>query len=86
MATKTVNLRDVPEDLVRQAKAFAALRGMSLKGFILDAVRQAIAQPGSEAASMAFFVEPSHKKAGTRRKKDEQPVKESRRPALTDGG
>lgn len=69
MATKTVNLRDVPEDLVRQAKAFAALRGMSLKEFILDAVRQVLSQ-SPQAASMAFFVGTGSQKAkGQRRKR-----------------
>jgi len=62
MATKTVNLRDVPEDLVRQAKALAALRGMSLKEFILDAVRQALGRLGRQADSMAFYASPMTRK------------------------
>lgn len=69
MTTKTVNLRDVPEDLVRQAKAFAALRGMSLKEFILDAVRESLAQIGPEAANMALFVDSGTKRARGRRKR-----------------
>jgi hypothetical protein len=42
METKTVNLRDMPEDLVRRAKVYAAWRGMSLKGFIVEAMQQAL--------------------------------------------
>jgi hypothetical protein len=42
METKTINLRDVPEELVRRAKAYAALRGISLKDFILDAMQQVL--------------------------------------------
>ena len=42
METKTINLRDMPEDLVRRAKAYAAWRGMSLKGFVIEAMQQAL--------------------------------------------
>ncbi len=55
METKTINLRDVPEELVRRAKAYAALRGLSLKDFILEAVRQALDSAAPEIAGMAFF-------------------------------
>jgi len=33
MDTKTINLRDLPEELVRRAKACAALHGITLKDF-----------------------------------------------------
>ena len=57
MDTKTVNLRDVPEELVRQAKACAALRGISLKSFIIEALQKLVAETGqSIASSTAFFV------------------------------
>ena len=42
METKTVNLRDLPVDLVRQAKAYAALRGMTLKDFVVQAIATAL--------------------------------------------
>ncbi len=42
MDTKTVNLRDLPEDFVRQAKAYAALSGLTLKDFFIQAVERAM--------------------------------------------
>ena len=42
METKTVNLRDLPENFVRQAKAYAALSGLSLKDFFIQAVEAAM--------------------------------------------
>jgi plasmid stability protein len=41
MDTKTINLRDLPEDLVRRAKACAALHGMTLKDFVIRAIHKA---------------------------------------------
>ncbi len=42
MGTKTVNLRDLPEELVRRAKACAALKGMTLKQFVVQVVSKAV--------------------------------------------
>ena len=42
MDTKTINLRDLPEELVRKAKAAAALQGMTLKAFVTAAVQKAV--------------------------------------------
>ena len=42
MKTKTVNLRDLPEDFVRRAKAYAALSGMTLKDFFVASVESAM--------------------------------------------
>ncbi len=42
MDTKTVNLRDLPEDFVRRAKAYAALSGITLKDFVIGAVEKAM--------------------------------------------
>lgn len=42
MNTKTINLRELPEDLVRRAKAFAALRGLTLKDFVVHALTKAM--------------------------------------------
>jgi uncharacterized protein (DUF1778 family) len=41
MNTKTINLRNMPEELVRRAKACAALHGMTLKDFVIQAVQKA---------------------------------------------
>jgi hypothetical protein len=66
METKTINLRAVPEELVRRAKAHAALRGISLKDFILDAMHQVL---DSSGASLALFVHPGGKKEKNRKGK-----------------
>lgn len=42
MATKTVNLRDLPEEVVRRAKACAALHGLTLRDFFIKAVEAAV--------------------------------------------
>jgi len=44
MDTKTINLRDLPEELVRRAKACAALHGMTLKDFVTLAITKATEQ------------------------------------------
>ena len=41
MDTRTVNLRDLPEELVRKAKACAALHGMTLRDFVMRAIERA---------------------------------------------
>ncbi len=38
---KTINLRNLPDDLVRRAKSCAALRGLTLKDFVLTALEKA---------------------------------------------
>jgi hypothetical protein len=42
MSTKTVNLRNLPEEVVRKAKACAALHGITLKDFFIKAVQEAV--------------------------------------------
>jgi hypothetical protein len=42
MDTKTINLRDLPEELVRRAKVCAVLRGMTLKDFVAMAITKAV--------------------------------------------
>jgi hypothetical protein len=42
METKTVNLRDLPEEIVRRAKACAALHGLTLRDFFIKAVEAAV--------------------------------------------
>ena len=41
--TKTVNLRALPDDLVREAKAVAAYRGQTLKAFFIDCITSKLA-------------------------------------------
>jgi hypothetical protein len=55
MQTKTVNLRDLPEILVRQAKAAAALRGISLKEFVIQAIQQSLVSHGGVSV---YFTQP----------------------------
>jgi hypothetical protein len=42
MDTKTINLRDLPEEFVRRAKAYAAMNGITLKDFVIKAVEKAM--------------------------------------------
>jgi hypothetical protein len=56
MDTKTVNLRDLPEDLVRRAKAYAALSGMTLKDFFVKAVETAMQQDIQPSPQNAGFI------------------------------
>lgn len=56
MDTKTVNLRDLPEEFVRRAKAYAALSGLTLKDFVIGAVEKAMEgeiQPTAHGAAFA---------------------------------
>ena len=56
METKTVNLRDLPEELVRRAKACAALHGLTLKDFVVQAIAKATERDIPEAfASSALL-------------------------------
>ena len=55
MATKTVNLRDLPERLVRRAKVCAALRGMTLKDFAIEALESATREPRLPVAAGSGF-------------------------------
>lgn len=68
MDTKTINLRDLPEELVRRAKVCAVLHGMTLKDFVIHAISKAIEQdiPVTSALQLAAFTTTSKAK---RRKK-----------------
>ena len=56
METKTINLRDLPDELVRRAKACAALHGITLKEFVIHSLAAAIERdiPGTPAFSALF--------------------------------
>jgi plasmid stability protein len=52
---KTVNLRNLPDELVRKAKSRAALQGVTLKDFVQTAIEKAtedVPFPGLIAMSM----------------------------------
>lgn len=55
MTTKTVNLRDLPEGLVRRAKVCAALRGMTLKDFAIEALESATQEQSLPVAAGGAF-------------------------------
>jgi hypothetical protein len=67
METKTVNLRDLPVDLVRRAKAYAALRGMTLKDFVIHAIAAALEKDVPAVPNSIGSFSASHK--GMRRRK-----------------
>jgi hypothetical protein len=56
METKTVNLRDLPEDLVRRAKAYAAMSGMTLKQFVINAMEKAMERDIPVSALRSSFL------------------------------
>jgi predicted DNA binding CopG/RHH family protein len=59
MDTKTINLRDLPEELVRRAKACAALNGITLRDFVIRAIEKATEQDiPATALSFAAFTTP----------------------------
>jgi NRPS condensation-like uncharacterized protein len=62
METKTINLRDLPEPFVRRAKAYAALSGLTLKDFILQAVESAMQNEIQPKSSDAAFVKANRRK------------------------
>lgn len=53
METKTINLRGMPEDLVRRAKVYAAWRGLTLKDFIMQAIEASLAASGANIPELA---------------------------------
>jgi hypothetical protein len=72
MDKKTINLRDLPEELVRRAKACAALHGVSLKEFVSRAIASAIEKDIPAMHHMAAFLRTKPQKAVS--------GKESKRP------
>jgi plasmid stability protein len=48
---------DLPDELLRQLKAAAALRGQSMKDFVAEALSQALAGPERRPASAAYVAE-----------------------------
>jgi hypothetical protein len=61
MGNKALNLRDLPEDFLKQAKAQAALSGMTLKDFVIQAVEKAMQASGHETTPKAQSKHPKKK-------------------------
>jgi hypothetical protein len=61
MENKALNLRDIPEDFVKRAKAQAALSGMTLKDFVIEAVEKAMQTSGHETTLKAQAKRPKQK-------------------------
>jgi len=61
MGNKALNLRDLPEEFVKRAKAQAALSGMTLKDFVIEAVEQAMKSSGHETTLKAHTKRPKKK-------------------------
>jgi hypothetical protein len=67
---KTINLRDLPDELVRKAKSRAALQGVTLKDFVLTAIERATELDGQLAAPMAMsMMRVENKKTSGERKR-----------------
>ncbi len=62
METKTINLRDLPEEFVRKAKAYAALSGVTLKDFVMKAVENAMQEDIRPMAANSAFAQGRRKK------------------------
>ena len=58
---KALNLRDLPADFLRRAKAQAALSGMTLKDFVIQAVEKAMQTSGHETTPKAQSKRPKKK-------------------------
>ena len=61
MANKALNLRDMPEDFLKRAKSQAALSGMTLKDFVIQAVEKAMQSSGHETTPKAQTKRPKKK-------------------------
>lgn len=62
MNTKTINLRDLPEELVRRAKACAALHGITLKDFVVNALESATRKDIPAVSSPALLASTNHRR------------------------
>jgi predicted HicB family RNase H-like nuclease len=48
MPSKSLNLRAVPDDLMRRAKAAAALQGITLREWVFKAMEEKLRKGGSK--------------------------------------
>jgi hypothetical protein len=72
---KVLLVKDVPETVIRQAKAGAALQGVSLKVFVVEALKRAAIQAGTEwqPGFVAEPRQPAAKPAGRKAAKKQKP-------------
>jgi hypothetical protein len=70
MTMATVNLRNLPIDLVRRAKAYAALSGLTLKDFFIRAVEREMQReiPISPAPGVLLSIAPRKKRVRATRR------------------
>jgi predicted HicB family RNase H-like nuclease len=45
---KVLNIRNVPDDLIRRAKSAAALQGVTLRDWVLKAIEQKLKKEGKQ--------------------------------------
>ncbi len=67
METRTINLRDLPDDLVRKAKACAALHGMTLRDFVMRAIAKATEEDLPAFTASAPVAATAHEKKRLKR-------------------
>jgi hypothetical protein len=67
MDTRTINLRDLPDDLVRKAKACAALNGVTLRDFVIRAINRAVDEDFANAIGMVAMAESHTAKKGKKK-------------------
>ncbi len=68
MDTKTINLRDLPEELVRRAKACAALHGITLRDYVVNAIAKTVEQDvHGMSLGIVALTEPNTAKRGQKK-------------------
>ena len=65
--TKTINLRDLPEELVWRAKACAAIHGLTLKDFVIRAIEKAVEQDVPARSVLAALARRTAKRRKSKR-------------------
>jgi len=72
---KVLLVKDVPETVLRQTKAGAALQGISLKAFVIEALKRAAFQAAAEwrPAIVNESARPATKAAGRKAAKKQKP-------------
>ena len=66
---KTINLRNLPDELVRKAKSRAALQGVTLKDFVQTAIEKATDDsPFTTPIAMSMVAQQLEPKRRTRKK------------------
>ena len=68
---------DIPDELLRVAKAKAAMEGRTLKDLVIDGLQQVVKQPASEQRTLRKVEFPIIKSARTGRKITDEMVAEA---------